>query len=77
MDTQPAERGEQLLDRREVASVFDVPLSTIDRMCRDGEIPLPLRIGTAARWRSSDLFACIDKLTTQIVNPAQGSTLPR
>lgn len=53
---------EKLLSKRAVADILDVHPQTIMRHVRQGSFPQPLRmgdVGSAVRWRESDVAAWI------------------
>jgi predicted DNA-binding transcriptional regulator AlpA len=54
---------EKLLSKRVVADILGVHPQTIMRLARQGKFPQPLRtgdIGSAVRWRESDVIAWIE-----------------
>lgn len=56
--------NEKLLSKRAVADILDVHPQTIMRLVREGKFPSPLRtgdIGSAVRWRSSDVTGWIEQ----------------
>jgi prophage regulatory protein len=52
-----------LLTVKEVSKLLSIGISTVWLKVRQGIFPTPVRIGTAVRWRRSDLDAWLAKLT--------------
>ena len=52
---------DKLLRRRQVEEVTGLSRSSIYRLMRNGEFPVPVRVGPAAvRWKASDISAWLE-----------------
>lgn len=49
----------QLLRVGDVAEILDLGVTTIWRQVRKGNLPAPIKIGDATRWRRSDIEALL------------------
>lgn len=61
---------DKLLSKRAVSEILDMHPQSIMRLVREGRFPQPLRtgdIGSAVRWRTSDVSAWIEQRTQQEV----------
>lgn len=56
-----------LLDKKETAAAVSLSESTIDRLVRSGEFPMPVKQGTRVLWRAKDLEKWADNLPTNQV----------
>lgn len=52
----------QLLRVAEVAEMLDLGASTVWRQVRKGNLPAPIKIGDATRWRRSDIEALLHRV---------------
>jgi excisionase family DNA binding protein len=55
-----AEPPALLIDARELARLLAVSLRHVHRMLAAGELPDPVRLGRALRWRRVDIEAFVD-----------------
>lgn len=56
MKTEPRiEMIEALLTRSELEEALKITGRTINRLIRDGELPVPIMVGASRRWRVSDI----------------------
>ena len=56
---------ESLLTVKEVAAILSVAVRTVWQWAAMGEIPRPIHIGRATRWRRADLDALIRQRATE------------
>ena len=57
--------GDRLLRRQQVEEITGLSRSSIYRLMKSGEFPLPVRVGaTAVRWRASDITAWLESRPT-------------
>lgn len=54
----------QMIDVREVATILKVSTRSVWRLVARGELPAPIRVGRAARWRVAQIEAWIDARTS-------------
>ena len=54
-----------LLRDKEVARMLGIGPASVWRMSARGDIPKPVKLGGSTRWRTSDITACIERLTTE------------
>ncbi len=53
--------NDRLLRRRQVEDITGLSRSSIYRLMRNGEFPLPIKVGPAAvRWKASDISAWLE-----------------
>lgn len=55
-----SEVGDQLLTVRHVAAAFAISVRLVWKLAAAGNIPRPIRIGGATRWKASDIRAHLD-----------------
>jgi excisionase family DNA binding protein len=65
-----------LLDVRAVARLLDCSWRHVYRLADAGKMPGPVRLGTAVRWRRSDLVAWIDAGCPPVRRPGKGVSRP-
>lgn len=51
-----------LLTDREVAGLLSISRRTVWRLTSTGELPKPIKLGRASRWRRADLEAFISEV---------------
>ncbi len=51
-----------MLSLEEVAAMLCLGQSTVRKLAKDGNFPKGLKLGTATRWRKSDICAWVDGL---------------
>ncbi len=56
---------DHLLNCRDVATTLRVSTRTVWKMVACGDLPPPLKIGGARRWRKSDVQSFIEKLAAE------------
>ena len=53
--------NDRLLRRRQVEEITGLSRSSIYRLMRNGDFPLPVKVGPAAvRWKASDISAWLE-----------------
>lgn len=53
-----------LIDKFYVCHLFSCSVATVWRWCKDGRLPVPVRLGArATRWRVGDLRRCLRSLS--------------
>lgn len=52
-----------MIDVREVASILRISTRSVWRLVATGDLPQPARFGRSARWRLTDIEACIESRT--------------
>jgi predicted DNA-binding transcriptional regulator AlpA len=53
---------EPLLTCADLQRMIKVHRRTIERLCKRGELPMPLKLGGCLRWRSDAIKEAIDRL---------------
>ena len=53
----------KLLSRRQVAELLSVSERTVRRLVENGDLPVPVRIGRAARWHEAGVINFIRSLS--------------
>jgi len=53
-----------LYSDQQLAVALAVSRATIWRMVKRGDLPAPIRLGKAARWRRDEVQVAIDRLTS-------------
>jgi predicted DNA-binding transcriptional regulator AlpA len=56
---------EPLLTIDDLERLLKVNRRTIDRLCKRGQIPAPLKLGGSNRWRVQDIADAIDLLRSK------------
>jgi predicted DNA-binding transcriptional regulator AlpA len=63
--------GDRLVRVQAVADVFGVSVRHVWNLAASGQIPAPIRIGGATRWRASEIRAFLDAASAR----GQGASL--
>ena len=56
----------ELLTVNDLERLLKVDKRTIQRLCKRGQLPLPLKLGGLNRWRFEDIQAAIDRLDHRV-----------
>lgn len=57
-----------MLSLEEVAAMLCIGQSTVRKLSKDGDFPRGLKLGSATRWRMSDIRAWVDSLAPRWEN---------
>lgn len=49
------ESADVLLTKKDICRMFQISLSSVERLRRSGGLPEPIKIGGSLRWRPSDI----------------------
>ncbi|MCY4528729.1 MAG: AlpA family transcriptional regulator [Chloroflexi bacterium] len=73
--------NDRLLRRRQVEDITGLSRSSIYRLMRNGEFPVPVRVGPAAvRWKASEITRWVESrplATGEFDSANSNKTLPR
>ena len=55
----------RFLTAKDLERIFQLNKRTIARLCRQGALPEPLKVGGSNRWKRDDVITAIDRFNLQ------------